>query len=163
VDDQYSHPTDRLESVLGLDPRSTAPLDVLYTEILSVLPPMPQQLRILHAVWQHGLERNMDPEEIDRILNLRPGTCRLTLRGLNSLLYVPPVRPRLAYRDRIEFLHASFADYLCDFRRSGQWCVSVPWMRSDYLHSVIQMLSRALVTPIPHNFYRYDAVDCTAH
>ncbi|KAJ7186057.1 hypothetical protein C8R46DRAFT_937713, partial [Mycena filopes] len=35
VDDQYSHPTEQLSRVLNLDPQSTAPLDTLYTEVLS--------------------------------------------------------------------------------------------------------------------------------
>ncbi|KAJ7501139.1 hypothetical protein B0H11DRAFT_2224968 [Mycena galericulata] len=51
VDDEYSHPWDRLESVLRLDPHSTAPLDDLYTQILSVLPHNQQSLRILHTIW----------------------------------------------------------------------------------------------------------------
>ncbi|KAJ7805577.1 hypothetical protein B0H14DRAFT_3771129, partial [Mycena olivaceomarginata] len=32
IDDEYHHPADRLNSVLELDPRSTAPLDDLYTQ-----------------------------------------------------------------------------------------------------------------------------------
>ncbi|KAJ6530452.1 hypothetical protein DFH09DRAFT_879550, partial [Mycena vulgaris] len=35
IGDEYSHPADRLDRVLSLDPQSTAPLDDLYTEILS--------------------------------------------------------------------------------------------------------------------------------
>ncbi|KAJ6601970.1 hypothetical protein DFH09DRAFT_1481189, partial [Mycena vulgaris] len=35
VSDEYSHPEDQLDRVLSLDPQSTAPLDALYTEILS--------------------------------------------------------------------------------------------------------------------------------
>ncbi|KAJ7216679.1 hypothetical protein C8J57DRAFT_1255261 [Mycena rebaudengoi] len=35
IDDEYSHPADRLASVLALEPDSTAHLDALYTEILS--------------------------------------------------------------------------------------------------------------------------------
>ncbi|KAJ7798739.1 hypothetical protein B0H14DRAFT_3544003, partial [Mycena olivaceomarginata] len=35
IDDEYHHPADRLNSVLELDPQSTAPLDDLYTQILS--------------------------------------------------------------------------------------------------------------------------------
>ncbi|KAJ7117017.1 hypothetical protein C8R44DRAFT_545293, partial [Mycena epipterygia] len=34
ISDEYSHPEDRLTSVLRLDPQSTAPLDDLYTQIL---------------------------------------------------------------------------------------------------------------------------------
>ncbi|KAJ6565867.1 hypothetical protein DFH09DRAFT_1472612, partial [Mycena vulgaris] len=94
IDDQYSHPVDQLDSVLRLDPRSTAPLDDLYTQILSVIPQEPKQLRVLHAVCTRTLspDLGMDPEDIDILLSLRAGTCRLVLRGLHSLFYVPPVR-----------------------------------------------------------------------
>ncbi|KAJ6551006.1 hypothetical protein DFH09DRAFT_988569, partial [Mycena vulgaris] len=54
VDDEYHHPADRLQSVLDLDPQSTAPLDDLYTQILSVVPQeqATQQLHILHIIWR---------------------------------------------------------------------------------------------------------------
>jgi hypothetical protein len=35
---------------------------------------------------------HVDPEEIDILLNLRTGTCRLILRRLHSLFKVPPIR-----------------------------------------------------------------------
>jgi hypothetical protein len=159
IDDEYSHPTDRLESVLSLDPQSTAPLDDLYTRILSALPQKPQQLHILHAIWQGTLSfsRGMDPEEIDMLLNMRRGTCRLTLRGLHSLLFVPPIRHPLALRWCVEVLHASFADYLCDPRRSGQWCVSTSELWSDHLHFMIRLLSSLPpLTFYIQTFYRYE-------
>ncbi|KAJ7098956.1 hypothetical protein C8R44DRAFT_559931, partial [Mycena epipterygia] len=87
IDDEYCHPESRLASVLNLDPLSTAPLDDLYTEILSVLPRETEQLRILHAIWQRLY--TADPERIDTLLDIRPGTCRLLLRGLHSLFHVP--------------------------------------------------------------------------
>ncbi|KAJ6488332.1 hypothetical protein DFH09DRAFT_1377670 [Mycena vulgaris] len=79
IDDEYHHPADRLQSVLDLDPQSTAPLDDLYTQILSVVPQeqTTQQLRILHIIWRNI---RVDPEELDILLNLRAGTCRLILR-----------------------------------------------------------------------------------
>ncbi|KAJ7098988.1 hypothetical protein C8R44DRAFT_859589 [Mycena epipterygia] len=73
--DEYRHPADQLASILNLDPMSTAPLDDLYTQILSVIPQECHQLRILHAIWQTTLGDNntlrMDPEEIDMLLDLR--------------------------------------------------------------------------------------------
>ncbi|KAJ6488311.1 hypothetical protein DFH09DRAFT_1339276 [Mycena vulgaris] len=57
VDDEYHHPADRLQSVLDLDPQSTAPLDDLYTQILSGVPQeqATQQLHILHIIWRNIL------------------------------------------------------------------------------------------------------------
>ncbi|KAJ7678425.1 hypothetical protein B0H14DRAFT_972412, partial [Mycena olivaceomarginata] len=98
IDDEYHHPADRLNSVLELDPQSTAPLDDLYTQILSVVPQEQEetQLHILHTIFIGKEEKigriSVDPEEIDILLNLRTGTCRLILRRLHSLLKVPPIQ-----------------------------------------------------------------------
>ncbi|KAJ7501113.1 hypothetical protein B0H11DRAFT_754619 [Mycena galericulata] len=157
VDDEYSHPADRLAAVLSLDPRSTAPLDDLYSQILSVVPQEPQQLRILHAIWRQTLTggARMDPEEIDMFSGLRPGTCRLLLRGLHSLFNVPPRRTRFGPRKLISFLHASLADYLRDIKRSAGWCVSAPWLYTDYLHSAIRLLSSPLLIDSAWNLYAH--------
>jgi hypothetical protein len=115
IDDEYSHPVDRLTSVLNLDPKSTAPLDDLYTQILSTMPHEPQQLRILHAIWQETLEVHlaMDPEEIDMVLGLRPATCRLALRALHSLFDVPRIHAQFSFKNgSVGLLHASLGDYL---------------------------------------------------
>ncbi|KAJ7473209.1 hypothetical protein FB451DRAFT_290133 [Mycena latifolia] len=144
IDDEYSHPADRLASVLSLDLQSTVPLDDLYTEILSIVPHELQQLRILHAICQRTA--SIDPEQMDILLDLRPGTSRLALRGLHSLFHVPPICARFDSPDFVRPLHASLGDYLEDSRRSGKWCVSTPWLASDYLHCVIQLLSSLPVT-----------------
>ncbi|KAJ7613369.1 hypothetical protein FB45DRAFT_802741, partial [Roridomyces roridus] len=47
VDDEYSHPADRLDAVLSLDPISLTPLDDLYTQILSSIPNKSTLLRVL--------------------------------------------------------------------------------------------------------------------
>ncbi|KAJ7478115.1 hypothetical protein FB451DRAFT_181805 [Mycena latifolia] len=148
IEDEYNHPADRLASVLSLKPRSTAPLDDLYTEILSVVPCEPQQLRILHTIWQGTKDYNltMDPEQMDSLLDLRLGTSRLALRGLHSLFDIPLICARFDFCDTVHPLHASLGDYLEDSRRSGKWCVSAPWLASDYVHCVIRLLSSPRVT-----------------
>ncbi|KAJ7779585.1 hypothetical protein B0H14DRAFT_3586609 [Mycena olivaceomarginata] len=135
IDDEYHHPADRLNSVLELNPQSTASLDDLYTQILSTIPQEQEglQLRILHTICI-GKEETIgrilvDPEEIDILLNLRTGTCRLILRRVHSLFKVPPIQTRFGFRAiwapvQIDFLHASFSDYLSDTRRSRRWAVS---------------------------------------
>ncbi|KAJ6589336.1 hypothetical protein B0H19DRAFT_1058362 [Mycena capillaripes] len=209
-----------LDCVLALDPQSTAPLVDLYTQILSVVLQERQQLRILHTIWWTTIPpylTEVDPEEIDRLLQLCPGLSRLTLRGLHSLFHVPPTRHQLqplaasqakascglpfsmngihlgkihlpvafrssavvaqkhqyylavvwscgvedapanravSLRDDVAFLHASFADYLGDEWRSGRWCVAKLGLQSDYLCSMIQLLS---MPPLAYNnreFYK---------
>lgn len=138
IDDEYSHPIDRLEALLRLDPASTAPLDDLYAEILSVMSQDTRALRILHTVWQG---KRMTPKEIDMLWILRPGTCRLALRGLHSLVYVPPPDTEFLEWTGVDVLHASFRDYLCDERRSKRWFVVTPALHSDYLHYLVKLLS----------------------
>ncbi|KAJ6526463.1 hypothetical protein B0H19DRAFT_547308 [Mycena capillaripes] len=140
IGDEYFHPAARLGAILALNPESTAPFDDLYTEILSVLPRGIQQLRILHALARKW--PRMDAEQLDTFLNVDPGTSRLALRGLHSLFRVSPIRAGLWSPCYTIFpLHASLVDYLCDVRRSGEWCISIPWLHSDYLKSIIDLLS----------------------
>ncbi|KAJ7676917.1 hypothetical protein DFH06DRAFT_1317520 [Mycena polygramma] len=73
VDDEYSHPAEQLDSVLTLDPHSTAPLDTLYMQILSTVPNRSMLRRVLHAAVS---TRWLDPEDIDVALQLRAGTSR---------------------------------------------------------------------------------------
>ncbi|KAJ7026820.1 hypothetical protein C8F04DRAFT_103648 [Mycena alexandri] len=170
VGDQYRHPQEELESVLNLDPKSTAPLDDLYTQILSTLnrptrsdrknvvaSATNRQLRILHILWQMSLRPfplHVDPEEVDELLNLSSGTSRLILRRLHSLLIVPSRRSRVGLRPQVEFLHASFPDYLGDSQRSKEWCVSTGWLHSDYLFGMIRVLSSPPVTDSAMAFHR---------
>ncbi|KAJ7473206.1 hypothetical protein FB451DRAFT_1133756 [Mycena latifolia] len=155
IDDEYSHPADRLASVLSLDPRSTAPLDDLYTEILSVVPREPQQLCILHAIWRGASDNflSMDPEQMDSLLDLRRGTSRLALRGLHSVFHVPPMRTRFGDWNATNPLHSSLSDYLSDSRRSGKWCVATPWLFSEYLRCVVRLLSSPRVTLRTRDFH----------
>ncbi|KAJ7289454.1 hypothetical protein C8J57DRAFT_1459451 [Mycena rebaudengoi] len=136
VDDEYLHPNDRLESVLRLDPQSTAPLDDLYTEILSSASHHPMLLHVLHAALSQG-RPGLEPEEIDWLLELSRGTARLCLRGLHSILKIPP--PRTRYRKPVDVLHASLRDYFCDLSRSGVWCLSIPSFDSALAHQALRI------------------------
>jgi hypothetical protein len=122
----------------------------VYTQILSIVPQSAQQLLILHIIWKrYGL----DPEGIDTLLTLRPGSTRLALRGLHSLFAISPNRPRLAYFSAVEILHASLSDYLGDARRSGSWCVETPLLLSDHLHCRIRGLSLPAFTDSSREFH----------
>ncbi|KAJ7289442.1 hypothetical protein C8J57DRAFT_1628326, partial [Mycena rebaudengoi] len=138
IDDEYFHPSDRLECVLRLDPQSTAPLDNLYTEILSSASHHPMLLRVLHApLSPHGSW--LDPEDIDLLLELSPGTARLCLRGLHSVLKIPP--PRTLYWSPVYVFHASLRDYFYDLSRSGVWCLSIPSFDSALAHQALRIFA----------------------
>ncbi|KAJ7023370.1 hypothetical protein C8F04DRAFT_1134592 [Mycena alexandri] len=155
VGDEYTHPAERLTAVLCLDPRSTAPLDDLYTEILSVVPPEATRLRVLHAIWQgtHDGRFTMRPEHIETLFQLPPGSARLALRAFHSLFYLPPMYTRFSLPDDVLPLHASLGDYLGDPGRSGRWCVSVSWLHEDFLHCVLRLLSTPRNTVDTRNFH----------
>ncbi|KAJ6479476.1 hypothetical protein C8R47DRAFT_607770 [Mycena vitilis] len=138
VADEYSHPVERLDSVLALDPDSTAPLDNLYTQILSAVSNRSVLRRVLHAVVK--VRGDWDPEEIDLALQLRPGTSRLLLRGLHSLLFVPPIRT-IGLRYDVELLHASLGDFLRDSARSSDLCIAPPELDYALVRTMTKCLS----------------------
>ncbi|KAJ6479481.1 hypothetical protein C8R47DRAFT_607878 [Mycena vitilis] len=138
VADEYSHPVERLDSVLALDPDSTAPLDNLYTQILSAVSNRSVLRRVLHAVVK--VRGGWDPEEIDLALQLRPGTSRLLLRGLHSLLFVPPIRT-IGLRYDVELLHASLGDFLRDSARSSDLCIAPPELDYALVRTMTKCLS----------------------
>ncbi|KAJ7040764.1 hypothetical protein C8F04DRAFT_1082054 [Mycena alexandri] len=155
ISDEYTHPAEQLTAVLRLDPRSTAPLDDLYTEILSVVPPEATRLRVLHAIWQGTQDGRltMRPEHIETLLLLPPGSARLALRALHSLFYLPPMYTSFGFPQIVRPLHASLGDYLGDPARSGPWCVSVSWLHEDFLHCVLRLLCSPRNTVDTRNFH----------
>ncbi|KAJ7133778.1 hypothetical protein C8R46DRAFT_1015167 [Mycena filopes] len=144
VDDQYSHPTEQLSRVLNLDPQSTAPLDTLYTEVLSRVPDRVLLQRILHAVVHVQQVGWADPEDIDAALQICNGTTYLTLRSLHSLLDVP--QPRIiGYPFRgVKFKHMSFRDFLTDPTRSTDLCVAQSSINYGLCSSISTFLSISL-------------------
>ncbi|KAJ7660323.1 hypothetical protein DFH06DRAFT_393706, partial [Mycena polygramma] len=149
VDDEYSHPVERLDSILALDPHSTAPLDTLYNQVLSTVPNRSMLRRVLHAVAN---TTELNPEDIDVALQLRAGTSRLVLRGLHSLLFVPPVRRRW---DVVKLLHASFGNFLRDPARSLDLCFATPELDYGLLRTMSAFLSSS---PIDSPLFRHRTI-----
>ncbi|KAJ7614385.1 hypothetical protein FB45DRAFT_1064661 [Roridomyces roridus] len=138
VDDEYSHPAERLDAVLSLDPSSLTPLDDLYTQILSSIPNKPTLLRILLAIPE---TQYLDPEQMDIILRMRRGTSRAILRGLHAVVRVQPPRI-LGYQKPVQLLHTSFGDFLMDSQRSLSFCIS----GEDLLNTLVHDMARALLS-----------------
>ncbi|KAJ7133811.1 hypothetical protein C8R46DRAFT_970390, partial [Mycena filopes] len=129
IDDRYSDPTEQLGRVLNLDPQSTAPLDTLYTEVLSHVPDRLLLRRILHVVV--CFDQSFHPEDIDCALQLRDGTTRRTLQSLHSLLLDPQSR-----WCGVKILHASCQDFLTDLTRSMDLCVAHSSLDYDLVSSM---------------------------
>jgi hypothetical protein len=82
----------------------------------------------------------LDPEEIDAALQLRTGTSRVVLRGLHSVLHIPPAHT-IGSPYGVTFLHASFSDFLLDPIRSSELCVAAPDLDSRLVRSMILFIS----------------------
>ncbi|KAJ7888184.1 hypothetical protein B0H14DRAFT_2694471 [Mycena olivaceomarginata] len=147
--------SERLDDVLRLDPQSTTPLDNLYTQILSTVPKKTILRRVLHAMVR--ISEDLNPEEIDAALQLRTGTSRLVLRGLHSVVCVPPVRT-VGFRYGITFLHASLCDFLLDPIRSSELCVAAPHLDSQLVRSMIVFLSSSSPNSLLFNELAQDLV-----
>ncbi|KAJ7721883.1 hypothetical protein B0H16DRAFT_1431611, partial [Mycena metata] len=108
VDDPYFRPTERLEIVQNLKPtQDDVPfeaLDKLYHQILSGVRPQFHS-RLLNILQCVAYGHRLGPANIDYILGLQSGDTKLILRGLHSVLEVPP-------DGWISFHHASFLDFL---------------------------------------------------
>ncbi|KAJ7186035.1 hypothetical protein C8R46DRAFT_1185540 [Mycena filopes] len=151
IDEQYSDPTEQLARVLNLDPQSTAPLDTLYTGVLSRVRNRPMLRRILHAVVY--VPTAFEAEDIDRALHIRDGITRLTLRHLHSLLRVPPPSTTGQWGG-VKLFHASFRDFLTDPTRSMGLCIAQSSLDYDLVSSMSTFLSTR-----PTDFYATDFYD----
>ncbi|THU83112.1 hypothetical protein K435DRAFT_971701 [Dendrothele bispora CBS 962.96] len=133
VSDEHSHPMERLELALGLpigDPDAFSDLDLLYRQIMSSSRNRPRLLQILGAFYclqemseTPGLTYpRSHPREstglMENILLLSPGAISLALRSLHSVLEIN----QYSFR----FRHKSFADFLFDERRSGEFFLDLP-------------------------------------
>jgi hypothetical protein len=136
IDDEYSRPTERLAAVQTLTPTNSDPpfeaLDQLYTQILSGVPiRFRSTLRdILHCTLELHLQ--LEPHEIERLLELQPGDIRLILRSLHSVLKID--------LDEISAHHASFLEFLQDPQRSSIFHIDLE-TRMNVARAVLKTLS----------------------
>ncbi|KAF7761252.1 hypothetical protein Agabi119p4_10661 [Agaricus bisporus var. burnettii] len=162
-DPDYADPVSRLKVLLSIIDRSHAVpikekpfvhLDALYQEIISSIPPalwpMAKQILAFTIHW--------DQIEITRFpLTWWPNVG--TLRGMSILLGMTPNRIyasfnkcrstlklpdwKVAHKARLMFLHASFADYLRDSSRSGNFYVgSVADVEADVMLSLLEIWNK---------------------
>uniref|UniRef100_A0A0W0FIM2 NACHT domain-containing protein n=1 Tax=Moniliophthora roreri TaxID=221103 RepID=A0A0W0FIM2_MONRR len=128
IDNKYLNPCVQLEVILhpnlrpALDPESNSPfhdLDVLYHQILSE-PSHPQPQKLRDVIWAvqclyHHTSLEPTPAHIEALLMLHEGDVISTLHGMHSILHIG------GPNERIQILHASFGDFLCDPTRSDDF------------------------------------------
>ncbi|KAJ6586125.1 hypothetical protein B0H19DRAFT_925859, partial [Mycena capillaripes] len=117
VGDKHFRPTARLKIITdGTEDLFQSPfgaLDQLYTQILSAVPPPHNHLVAILRVVHHF---QMTPSQIEAILGMEPGDAELSLRGLHSVV-------QRNEWEKLEIIHASFRDFLCNPSRAGSFYV----------------------------------------
>ncbi|KAF7348934.1 putative nwd2 protein [Mycena venus] len=141
VDDEYSWPSKQLDIVVQnlVCHDSASPftdLDQLYMQILSRVPVQycPTLCNIL-CVKTH-YPRDFTVQDIDVLLDLKPGTVELIIRPLHSVLKVPALS-----RHSLRVHHASFLDFLKDEARSLNFHVGSAEYKVKLGHSILKALS----------------------
>ncbi|KAK1217466.1 hypothetical protein PQX77_019878 [Marasmius sp. AFHP31] len=145
-------PQQRLEAVLRAEPvsNSTSPypdLDQLYSQILHFCRNDGRKLqRVLQFIVSPvylGLSKTFtlpgsprmastSAVTIEQLLGLGRGEVTALLSGLHSILHVPEDRA-----NRVSVLHASFADFLLDCNRSGNYHVGEKLERKAWVEMVV--------------------------
>ncbi|KAF5356421.1 hypothetical protein D9758_009462 [Tetrapyrgos nigripes] len=148
IGDEYSHPVERLELVLGLpvgDPDAFSDIDILYRQILSSNRNKDRLMRVLGAflVLQNPLISTTE-----RLYRLPFGSISITLRGLHSVLRIGT--------DTVEFYHQSFQDFLQDLRRSGEYFIDTSLCHEHIAQCYIKLINDTDVSDFrsfgPYNF-----------
>ncbi|KAF7351886.1 hypothetical protein MVEN_01150300 [Mycena venus] len=122
----------RLASVLALNPDSTAPLDNLYSTILSTVADPVTVRHILLAAFRPGCSFRL--RDVDLLLLLPPGTSAYLMRVLNPLVEV-------GHFTVLRMHHASFLDFLLDSRRSHEWCINTLEMHNSFVRNILRFIS----------------------
>ncbi|KAF5361415.1 hypothetical protein D9758_006238 [Tetrapyrgos nigripes] len=133
VGEEYSHPVEQLELVLGLplgDPGAFSELDALYRQILLSNRNKARLIQILGTMlaiedacsvrWEelepgHHSSGWKGIDVVELLLSLPTGAVMVSLRGMHSVLQIDS---RI-----VEFRHKSFRDFLLDARRSGEYFI----------------------------------------
>ncbi|KAJ7770302.1 hypothetical protein DFH07DRAFT_735652 [Mycena maculata] len=141
IDDKDYRPTERLDIIMGAastqdDESPFWALDQLYIQILSQIrsAARPRLLRILAVIVDIGLF-GATHTHIEQLLELNPGDVHLALRGLHSVLIVPPPDEDVL---QIHLHHASLGDFLSDPTRSCDFYVGSEHIRTHITHQILK-------------------------
>ncbi|KAF7372902.1 putative nwd2 protein [Mycena sanguinolenta] len=132
-DDNY-HPPQRLAMVQDTSSTGSASpfevLDQLYLTILGSARRQSELIQIICAI----VKLRLVPRSIEQLFGLAQGETRLILRGLHSVLNIPP-------EDENEILshHASFLDFLNNPDRSGNFSVGILHNQISLARSLLQL------------------------
>ena len=165
VSSNRANPVERLEIILGSrDPGNLEPfeqLDTLYATILRSAPAediaeIVDILAILSAIlqtWSSVVGHPLGPEIIETLLGMQPGSIKLLLVDLESVVDISDEPDR-----GIQFYHKSFSEYLFESRRSLSFSRSSRKTHSRLLAACIGHLNKRCKSHLP--FSRCFAYRC---
>ncbi|KAJ7097445.1 hypothetical protein C8R44DRAFT_370182 [Mycena epipterygia] len=150
VDDEYSHPVERLRLVLSIssNPKHASvftDLDALYRFILSA---NPNTELILEILGTYFILPNSDDAQthcisfLDGILQLPSGTVRRAVRGLHSLLFIPD-----SDHDCIRLHHKSLGDFFSNPQRSRNFFLSKSVQHQVVIKHCISIVQESAQNP----------------
>lgn len=119
--DDGPHPNTMMKNLLsttGSKHAALAPLDTLYSRILSTCPDPAYPLSILGVI----LVSSCQMEFIEGLLGLEPGEVAICLRGFNSVLEIPQEDDKVR---SIRIRHPSFREFLLDSSRSREYFIDI--------------------------------------
>ncbi|ESK86205.1 nwd2 [Moniliophthora roreri MCA 2997] len=138
IDNRDELPQDRLKTILTVQPGGVLDspypdLDLLYRQILSMYPNWDRVRPILRLLvtpdfrpygftrtnWYLSTPSFRSKSIIAALLKLRVGEVETSLSRLHSMIYIPPQHHKSW--DAVHILHASFAEFLLDSTRSGEY------------------------------------------
>ncbi|KDR67176.1 hypothetical protein GALMADRAFT_1130406 [Galerina marginata CBS 339.88] len=136
-------PPQRLDIILGLCPAQHempfAELDALYGHILSSVEDQESVLRILALRFLPLFSCSV--RDIEGILLLNTGDISLLLCDLAALISVEDQsRSECTHWQELNAFHASLGDFLLDYSRSQEFCISNPLLCAELAHLCIQYL-----------------------
>ena len=140
VESPHHLPQERLKAVLGLStsdgdtPFTT--LDALYNQIFSTVVNLGRALEILGVMFLASLPK-LNAHSLEVFLSYNPGTVRLALGDLHSVIDVPERR-----FSTIRGFHASLVDYLLDPNRSRRFGIHVGNSHALITQCLMKMFNR---------------------
>ncbi|KAF9458845.1 hypothetical protein BDZ94DRAFT_1325212 [Collybia nuda] len=140
IGDEDMNPLENLEHILSRKSTPLSALDDIYHQILSTISPVrkPTFLSILEILMARG---PIQASKLEKLLGLPEGDMRVIFRRMHSLLW------NIDSECPVEFVHASFQDFLGDKERSGIFYANPIAGHATIAKSFLKQAGRGVLFP----------------